>query len=210
MNTRVALIRRVVGLTLNKFGARLGVGDGLVCNWELGKNEISPKRQEQICAEFGVNPTWLATGEGEMFTFPISEEWQKRLDDALSMSSRMSGRLYLLRKKLKLSREKFSARLGLRSGVSEWENGVRPIPKKRVRQICFEFGVRPEWLMEGKGAMFEPSRNKNALEKKLNAASKIAWDAINVLPKECQSVVLQVARQVLNEQFEEGEQEKSA
>lgn len=67
MNTRVKTVRKSVGLTLEKFGERIGITASSVSAIEVGKNNPSEQTIRAICREFGVNEIWLRTGAGEMF-----------------------------------------------------------------------------------------------------------------------------------------------
>ena len=61
---RVKEVRRTQGLTLEKFGERLGVKKNSVI--ENGVNALTDQMAKAICREFGVSESWLRTGEGEM------------------------------------------------------------------------------------------------------------------------------------------------
>ena len=70
MNKRIKEIRKSIqpkGLTMDKFGERLGVSKVAVSQWESGTNQVSSQMVRSICREFNVNEDWLRTGEGEMF-----------------------------------------------------------------------------------------------------------------------------------------------
>ena len=45
----------------------LGVNQRTVSNWETGRNEPSIEILNKITSLWGINPTWLLTGEGPMF-----------------------------------------------------------------------------------------------------------------------------------------------
>ena len=66
-NERVRVVRKSLGLTLEKFGVRLGVGKGAMSQIENGTNNLSHRMLLSICREYGVSESWLRTGEGEMF-----------------------------------------------------------------------------------------------------------------------------------------------
>lgn len=68
MNTgeRIKKIRMDSGLTLEKFGARLGIGKTAVSKIERGENKLTVQNATMISKEFGVSVQWLMTGEGEM------------------------------------------------------------------------------------------------------------------------------------------------
>lgn len=63
---RVKEVRRTQGLTLEKFGERLGVKKNSVSQIENGHNRLTDQMAKAICREFGVSENWLRTGEGEM------------------------------------------------------------------------------------------------------------------------------------------------
>lgn len=74
MNERLKILRKNLGLTLEKFGARINVKSSVVSCWETSRQTIPDYRIYQICHEFGVNSKWLETGEGEMFSMPKSAD----------------------------------------------------------------------------------------------------------------------------------------
>lgn len=70
-NDRVKEIRSTLGLTLEKFGARIGITRSAVSNIEKGNRNLTEQTIKSICREFNVNEVWLRTGEGgieNMFT----------------------------------------------------------------------------------------------------------------------------------------------
>lgn len=69
INDRVKELRKSeeIGLTLEKFGKRLGVGKSAISDIENGRNNVSEQMFNSICREFDVNPSWLRDGSGEMF-----------------------------------------------------------------------------------------------------------------------------------------------
>lgn len=67
MNERIKDLRKALGLTMEKFGERLGVKRNTVSQWESGKNSVTDQMIKSICREFNVDYMWLTTGHGEMF-----------------------------------------------------------------------------------------------------------------------------------------------
>lgn len=63
---RVKEIRKSLGLTLEKFGEKLGVGKTAISKIEKGENNLTEQMTKSICREFNVNYMWLTTGDGEM------------------------------------------------------------------------------------------------------------------------------------------------
>lgn len=70
MINRIKELRKTLSLSQSDFGKKLGVSRDVINNIEQGrnKNEISEIFTAHICNTYHVNPDWLRTGEGEMFT----------------------------------------------------------------------------------------------------------------------------------------------
>ncbi len=64
---RVKEIRKTLNLTLDKFGARIGLKKNSVSQIENGINSLTEKNIKAICREFNVDYIWLTTGQGDMF-----------------------------------------------------------------------------------------------------------------------------------------------
>ena len=64
---RVKILRKELGLTLEKFGAPLGVQRSALSMIENDKSGIGDRTILLICREYGVSEEWLRDGEGEMF-----------------------------------------------------------------------------------------------------------------------------------------------
>lgn len=64
---RIRQVRKTLGFTLEQFGSKLGVTKVAISNIEKGNRNLTEQMAKAICREFGVNYTWLTTGEGEVF-----------------------------------------------------------------------------------------------------------------------------------------------
>lgn len=64
---RVREIRKELGLTLEKFGEKLGVKKNAISQLENGRNALTDQMVKAICREYNVNYDYLMSGEGEMF-----------------------------------------------------------------------------------------------------------------------------------------------
>lgn len=78
-NERIKEIRKSLGLTLEKFGERIGLKKSAVSLIENGKNAVTDANVKAICREFGVDYIWLTTGEGEMFV-DTDDDFIERID----------------------------------------------------------------------------------------------------------------------------------
>lgn len=67
MNERIKKIRKTLDYTQQEFAERIGVKRNTIAQYEIGRNEPIDTVIRSICREFGVNESWLRSGEGEMF-----------------------------------------------------------------------------------------------------------------------------------------------
>lgn len=97
---RVKTVRKSLGLTLEKFGEKLGVQKNAISAIENGRNSLTDQMLKSICREYGVREEWLRSGEGDPFGAQTKnqrilafanqvmadedESFRKRLVDALS------------------------------------------------------------------------------------------------------------------------------
>ena len=82
-NERVKEVRKSLGLTLEKFGNKLGVQKSAISKIEKGENSLTDANIKAICREFGVDYIWLTTGEGEMFV-ESDDEFLGRIDQVMA------------------------------------------------------------------------------------------------------------------------------
>ena len=76
---RVKEVRKSLGLTLEKFGEKIGLKKNSVSQIENGKNSLTEQVVKAICREFSVDYMWLTTGEGEMFV-ETDDDFFERID----------------------------------------------------------------------------------------------------------------------------------
>jgi transcriptional regulator with XRE-family HTH domain len=67
IGTRIKTLRKHLGKTQAEFSEPLGLKNGIVSVWELGKIGIDEKTIKAICHNFGANEAWLKNGQGAMF-----------------------------------------------------------------------------------------------------------------------------------------------
>ena len=65
---RIKVIRKELGLTLEKFGEKLGVTKTTISRIEKGVNNLTDQMAKAICREYNVDYDYLMYGEGDMFT----------------------------------------------------------------------------------------------------------------------------------------------
>lgn len=105
-NERVKEIRKTLGLTLEKFGERIGVTRGSMSNIENGNRNLTEQMTKSICREFSVDYMWLTTGEGEMF-IDADDDFIERIDRI--MAGEDEARKNLFKFMLELSDEDIAA-----------------------------------------------------------------------------------------------------
>ena len=76
---RIKDVRNSLGLTLEKFGEKLGVTKTAISNIEKGNRNLTEQMTKSICREFSVDYMWLTTGEGEMFV-ESDDDFFERID----------------------------------------------------------------------------------------------------------------------------------
>ena len=67
MKERIKELRQFLGLTQQEFAERLSLKRNTIATYEIGRSIPMNSTITSICREFGVNETWLRTGEGPMF-----------------------------------------------------------------------------------------------------------------------------------------------
>lgn len=105
-NERVKEIRKSLGLTLEKFGERIGVTRGSMSNIENGNRNLTEQMTKSICREFSVDYMWLTTGDGEMF-IDSDDDFIERIDRI--MAGEDEARKNLFKFMLELSDEDIAA-----------------------------------------------------------------------------------------------------
>ena len=105
-NERIKEVRKSLGLTLDKFGQRIGLKKSAVSLIENGKNSVTDANIKAICREFGVDYIWLTTGDGEMFV-ETDDDFIERIDRI--MAGEDDARKNLFKFMLELSDEDIEA-----------------------------------------------------------------------------------------------------
>lgn len=85
MNERIRELRKILNLTMEKFGIRLGVGKTAISKLENGERNLTDQMFKAICREFNVREEWLRNGSGSMFK-PESSDALHQLRQDYSLS----------------------------------------------------------------------------------------------------------------------------
>lgn len=103
---RVREVRKALGLTLEKFGEKIGMKKNSVSQLENGKNSVTEQVVKAICREYNVDYMWLTTGDGEMF-IDTDDDFIERIDRI--MAGEDEARKSLFKFMLELSDEDIAA-----------------------------------------------------------------------------------------------------
>lgn len=83
---RIKEIRKTLGLTLEKFGEKLGVTKTAISRIEKNERNLTEQMTKAICREFSVDYIWLTTGEGEMFV-DSDDDFLEKIDRIMTGES---------------------------------------------------------------------------------------------------------------------------
>ena len=103
---RIREVRKALGLTLEKFGEKIGMKKNSVSQLENGKNSVTEQVVKAICREYNVDYMWLTTGDGEMF-IDTDDDFIERIDRI--MAGEDEARKSLFKLMLELSDEDIAA-----------------------------------------------------------------------------------------------------
>ena len=103
---RIREVRKALGLTLEKFGEKIGMKKNSVSQLENGKNSVTEQVVKAICREYNVDYMWLTTGDGEMF-IDTDDDFIERIDRI--MAGEDDARKSLFKFMLELSDEDIAA-----------------------------------------------------------------------------------------------------
>lgn len=74
INIRITELRKVLNLSMEKFGNQVGITKSSINAIEKGRNNPSEQTIMLICKAYNVSPLWLKEGAGDMFLdFPKTE-----------------------------------------------------------------------------------------------------------------------------------------
>lgn len=79
---RIREVRKTLGLTLEKFGEKIGIKKNSVSQIENGINNLTEQMTKAICREYHVDYIWLTTGEGDMFV-DTDDEFSAKIDEIM-------------------------------------------------------------------------------------------------------------------------------
>lgn len=104
MKDRIKQIRKYFKKTQAEFGADINVSKPAVQSYEYGNANITDRTIADICRVYGVNETWLRSGEGEMFA-PETREQEVAKITAMIIKEPSSFRTKLIKTLAQMNEE---------------------------------------------------------------------------------------------------------
>lgn len=90
INIRITELRKVLNLSMEKFGNQVGITKSSINAIEKGRNNPSEQTIMLICKAYNVSPLWLKEGIGDMFLdFPETELDRIAQDYALDETDKL-------------------------------------------------------------------------------------------------------------------------
>jgi transcriptional regulator with XRE-family HTH domain len=103
----------------------------------------------------------------------------------------MKERLKKFRKTLGLTQGEFGKKIGMSDvAISYMESGRTALSEQNIRLICLTFGVREEWLREGKGEMLDDEALLSERERRL-------MELFRRLSPKAQQMIIEYAEKLL-------------
>lgn len=82
LKERVKKIRKDSGMNQTEFGKQIGATQGMITSYENGRVTPDEAMRKLYCLKFGVNESWLETGEGNPYKQGVIPELVKALRSA--------------------------------------------------------------------------------------------------------------------------------
>ena len=90
INIRITELRKVLNLSMEKFGNQVGITKSSINAIEKGRNNPSEQTIMLICKAYNVSPLWIKEGIGDMFLdFPKNELDRIAQDYALDETDKL-------------------------------------------------------------------------------------------------------------------------
>lgn len=85
MNERIKEVRLDERMTQEEFARRICIGKSALSRLESGVNNPSDQTIKLICSEFGINQSWLETGEGPKYPEEIQNGPEALIPDLVGI-----------------------------------------------------------------------------------------------------------------------------
>ena len=158
---RVKKLRKELVVTLEKFGARIGVGKSTISDIENNRRTLTEHMAKSICREFGVEYKWLTTGKGEMF-LESDDEFMAKIDRI--MAGEDEDRKNLFKLMLELDDADISA--------------LHSLMKKAIdfSKKCSDSSKKKETFVSPPSTILNAAHDNGATDEQKQAADNIMMD----------------------------------
>jgi transcriptional regulator with XRE-family HTH domain len=95
VSERIKLVRKTLKMSQVEFAKAIFISNGYIAELESEHRRVNDRIIHLISLTFGVNETWLRTGEGEMFYKTPSEKLQRMLSLFNELPSRFQDYVML-------------------------------------------------------------------------------------------------------------------
>lgn len=132
---RIRRLRKDRGLTLERFGARIGLKRGIISMMERGESPVTEQTVLSICREFGIQEAWLREG-----TEPMRAVKTDQLDaclDKWGLPGEFRG-LFLAYQNLRSEEERAAVRQFIREAAEEISKEGQKAAAERWEEGAFE------------------------------------------------------------------------
>lgn len=144
---RIRQVRKENGLSLDRFGACIGLKQAVVSLMENGKSKATDQTILSICREFGIREAWLRTGEGPMKDPEPSGDDLDACLDKWGLPREFRG-LFVAYRNLKTDEERNAVCRFIRDAAAEIASeGATPAPETARRKPWAEM-TKDEKLAE--------------------------------------------------------------
>ncbi len=107
---RIKKIRESIGESQRDFASSIKISQPALAMFENGQREAKDIHIEQICSKYGINESWLRTGEGDMFQeLPPEDEVAASISNVLE-DINCDSSIYTLIKELLLKYDRLDPR----------------------------------------------------------------------------------------------------
>ena len=144
MKDRFKQIREYFGLSQAQFAQKINRSPGGIGSIETGRSRVSDETMDSVCEAFGINRSWLVSGEGAMFA-PGKEKSKADKEG-------IGERIRKVRKDTGLTQEEFGKAIGCSVTYIHFVESGKNIPSSDfLNKVCMNYGISYNWLLTGEG-----------------------------------------------------------
>lgn len=144
MKDRFKQIREYFGLSQTQFAQKINRSPGGIGSIETGRSSVPDETIDSVCEAFGINRSWLVSGDGAMFA-PGKEKSKADKEG-------IGERIRKVRKDTGLTQEEFGKAIGCSVTYIHFVESGKNIPSSDfLKKVCMSFCISYNWLLTGEG-----------------------------------------------------------